>query len=194
MDATSLGSGPGDDTATEVEVGFLLGLLVGEGHFGGDGRQPQVTLRMHVRHEGTFRRLQRRFPGARLYGPYTHGGRSYFQWMARGPYLRDVLAPLIARHRDLLDGYAAERFLAMCDRYRIALTPPAPPVPPPHGRRSGAEEEDGRVVGDVGGDRGAQPPPPPEHPEEQPQQQDVEVGGGGQAVAGVLEVEAGPED
>jgi hypothetical protein len=193
MAATSLRSDAGDDTATEVEVGFLLGLLVGEGHFGGDGRQPQVTLRMHVRHEGTFRRLQRRFPGARLYGPYTHGGRSYFQWMARGPYLRDVLAPLIARHRDLLDGYTAERFLAMCDRYRIAL-PPAPPGPPLRRRRSGAEEEDGRVVGDVGGDRGAQPPPPPEHPEEQTQQQDIEVGGGGQAVAGVLEVEAGPED
>ena len=27
----------------DLSVGFLLGLLVGEGHFGGDGRQPQVT-------------------------------------------------------------------------------------------------------------------------------------------------------
>ena len=36
-------------------AGMLLGLLVGEGHFGGDGKQPQVTLRMHARHEPSFR-------------------------------------------------------------------------------------------------------------------------------------------
>ena len=40
---------------TEFEVGFLLGILAGEGHFGGDGRQPEVTLRMHTRHERLFR-------------------------------------------------------------------------------------------------------------------------------------------
>ena len=33
------------------DEGIVVGLLVGQGHFGGDGRQPQVTLRMHVRHE-----------------------------------------------------------------------------------------------------------------------------------------------
>ena len=32
------------------ETGLLVGLLVGEGHFGGDGRQPHVTLRMHTDH------------------------------------------------------------------------------------------------------------------------------------------------
>src|SRR5262245_24853141 len=35
------------DPLDDFSIGFLLGLLVGEGHFGGDGRQPQVTLRMH---------------------------------------------------------------------------------------------------------------------------------------------------
>jgi len=67
----------------DFSVGFLLGVLAGEGHFGGDGRQPHVTLRMHVRHEKLFRWLQSTFPETRLYGPYNHGGRSYFQWMAR---------------------------------------------------------------------------------------------------------------
>ena len=57
--------------ASEFEHGFLFGLLVGEGHFGGDGRQPQVTLRMHIRHEGLFRWLEATFPGGRLYGPYN---------------------------------------------------------------------------------------------------------------------------
>jgi hypothetical protein len=106
-----------DDRST----GFLIGLLVGEGHFGGDGRQPQITLRMHTKHERLFRWLERTLPGGRLYGPYRHGERSYFQWMVRGSALREDLAPLIHRNLDLLDAYTEERFLAMCDRYRIGL-------------------------------------------------------------------------
>ena len=104
-----------------LAAGFLIGLLVGEGHFGGDGRQAQVTLRMHVRHEATFRWIERAFPGGRLYGPYHHGGRSYFQWMARGAFLRDQIAPLIHRHRHLLDDHVAVRFDSMCRRYAIVL-------------------------------------------------------------------------
>jgi hypothetical protein len=79
----------------DLNLGLLAGLLIGEGHFGGDGRQPQVTLRMHVRHEAIFRWLERTFPGGKLYGPYHHDGRHYYQWMARGAYLRDYLLPLL---------------------------------------------------------------------------------------------------
>ena|SRR5579859_461064 len=103
----------------EFEIGFLLGILAGEGHFGGDGRQPEVTLRMHTRHEQLFRWLQEHFPGGRLYGPYHHGGRSYYQWMARGQYLRQHLVPIIGRRLELLDAYAAERFRKMCADYGI---------------------------------------------------------------------------
>jgi hypothetical protein len=117
--------------AQPFTAGFLLGLLVGEGHFGGDGRQPQVTLRMHERHEKLFRWLESTFPESRLYGPYHHGGRAYFQWMARGPFLREVLVPMIAAHRSLLDDHVAARFDAMCHRYGLApgrgvlFSPPA---------------------------------------------------------------------
>jgi hypothetical protein len=76
---------------------------------------------MHTRHEAIFRWLERTFPGGRLYGPYTHGGRSYFQWMARGEYLRNELAPLIQHNRHLFDDYAGGRFDAMCQRYAINL-------------------------------------------------------------------------
>jgi len=103
----------------EFSIGFLLGLLVGEGHFGGDGRQPQITLRMHTRHEQTFRWLERALPGSRLYGPYSHGGRNYYQWMARGPFLRNVLVPLIEQRIDRLDPHVAGRFLEMCKRYGL---------------------------------------------------------------------------
>jgi hypothetical protein len=103
---------------SEFDHGLLVGLLVGEGSFGGDGKQPQVTLRMHVRHEALFRWLMMRFPDTRLYGPYHHGGRSYFQWMARGPALvRDVLPLLDDAALAELDAHAAERFNAMCERY-----------------------------------------------------------------------------
>ena len=104
---------------TEFEIGFLLGILAGEGHFGGDGRQPEVTLRMHTRHEQLFRWLEAHFPGGRLYGPYHHGGRSYYQWMARGQYLRQHLAPIIGGRLERLDAYAAERFRKMCGDYGI---------------------------------------------------------------------------
>jgi hypothetical protein len=102
------------------DSGFLVGLLVGEGHFGGDGRQPQVTLRMHVDHERLFQWLAARFPGGKLYGPYHHGGRHYYQWMARGAYLKEILVPLLDRHLTAeLDGKAHRRYLEMKQRYRL---------------------------------------------------------------------------
>src|SRR5437660_741568 len=77
------------------DLGLLIGVLIGEGHFGGDGKQPQVTLRMHVRHEALFRWLAERFPRSRLYGPYHHGNRHYFQWMVRGRALVEDLLPVL---------------------------------------------------------------------------------------------------
>jgi hypothetical protein len=97
--------------------GVLVGLLIGEGSFGGDGKQPQITLRMHVRHEAIFRWLVDRFPATRLYGPYHHGGRSYYQWMARGPALVHDVLPVLEGELDGLDAHAAERFALMCERY-----------------------------------------------------------------------------
>ncbi len=128
---------------TEYEIGLLVGLLIGEGHFGGDGRQPQLTLRMHVRHEALFRWLERTFPGGRLDGPYSHSGRDYYQWMARGSYLRDELMPLLAdRLSPDLDDHSFARFAAMQDRYRSRegggrrsgrSSPPAVPSASPAG-------------------------------------------------------------
>ena len=80
-------------------TGLVVGVLIGEGSFGGDGRQPHVTLRMHVRHEALFRWLVARFPRTRLYGPYGHGGRSYYQWMARGQALVEDVLPVLESPR-----------------------------------------------------------------------------------------------
>lgn len=103
-----------------LEVGILVGLLIGEGHFGGDGRQPHITLRMHTDHETLFRWLERTFPGGKLYGPYHHGGRSYFQWMARGAFLREELVPLLDQHlHPALDAKAHHRYQEMKRRYGL---------------------------------------------------------------------------
>lgn len=106
--------------ASDLEIGLLVGVLVGEGSFGGDGRQPQVTLRMHTRHEALFTWIGHTFPGGRLYGPYDHGGRSYYQWMARGAFLRDELVPLLDRHLTPdVDTWAYDRYRRMKDTYRL---------------------------------------------------------------------------
>lgn len=104
---------------TDIELGIFIGLLIGEGHFGGDGRIPQVTLRMHTRHERMFQWLVDRW-GGRLYGPYHHGGRSYYQWMARGSYLRETLVPLLEIGLSAeIDEPSWERFTAMRERYGV---------------------------------------------------------------------------
>jgi hypothetical protein len=107
---------------SDFDRGLIVGLLIGEGSFGGDGKQPQVTLRMHVRHEALFRWLVARLPETRLYGPYNHGGRAYFQWMARGRTLvRDVL-PLLEGALDAgIDEYASSRLQTMRERYAMFI-------------------------------------------------------------------------
>jgi hypothetical protein len=127
---------------TQFDFGFLAGLLVGEGHFGGDGRQPHVTLRMHVRHEAIFDWLQRTFPGGRVYGPYHHGGRDYLQWMARGAFLRDELVPVLDRFLSpSLDQHSFDRYELMKARYpQLAAAPGAPALPPDRSRRPAPQQ------------------------------------------------------
>jgi hypothetical protein len=105
---------------TEVPAGVIIGLLLKEGHFGGDGKQPHVTLRRHVRHESLFHWLLEKIPGSRLYGPYSHGGRQYYQWMARGEVLKTSLIPLIDSFPlGLFDAQVQERYQQMKERYEL---------------------------------------------------------------------------
>lgn len=115
----------GDTAADEMfQAGVLLGLLVGEGTFGGDGRQPHVVLRMHVRHESLFHWLKARFPYARLYGPYHHSGRSYYQFMWRGTQLQYGLMPwLESMPWPEIDVPSYERYRQMKERYGLADVP-----------------------------------------------------------------------
>ena len=78
----------------------------------------QITLRMHVRHAALFEWLRSRFPRSRLYGPYNHGGREYYQWMARGPALAEDVLPIVESvlTQDV-DAHALGRVREMRRRY-----------------------------------------------------------------------------
>ena len=105
-------------TLPDFERGLLAGVLLSSGSFGGDGKQPQITLRMHTRHEALFRWLMERFPRTRLYGPYHHGDRSYFQWMARGQALVEQVLPVLdAAIGPEIDAPAAQRLADMREQY-----------------------------------------------------------------------------
>jgi hypothetical protein len=109
---------PAQAPITDLERGLVVGLLIGEGHFGGDGKNPHITLRMHVRHEAVFHWLLRLFPRSRLYGPYHHGDRHYYQWMARGPALAEDVLPLVESVlSDQIDAHVNGRAREMKDRY-----------------------------------------------------------------------------
>jgi hypothetical protein len=100
------------------ELGLLLGVLMREGHFGGDRLQPQVTVRLHVRHKPLLDWLLDRCPGGRLYGPYEYDGRRFYQLMIRGNALRNRLVPMLdAVPWGRIDPHSFERYEAMKRRY-----------------------------------------------------------------------------
>ena len=79
---------------------------------------------MHIRHEPIFHWLKQRFPYAKLYGPYCHNGRNYFQLMWRGTQLQYGLMPwLEATNWAEIDPHSYGRYLAMKERYKLQTVP-----------------------------------------------------------------------
>jgi hypothetical protein len=103
----------------EFAKGVLFGILIGGGHFGGDGRQPHITVRMHSRNRTLFEWLLRTVPGSRLYGPYRHGGRDYCQWMVRGAPLRELLPVLDQLPLEEINPPTYERYQKMKSNYGL---------------------------------------------------------------------------
>jgi hypothetical protein len=68
------------------DLGYLMGLAVGEGSFTGDKQQPAFQLRMTEEDPEPIRRVNRLIGGS-VYGPYNHSERRYFVLMLRGPAL-----------------------------------------------------------------------------------------------------------
>jgi hypothetical protein len=108
------------DRLSDFEKGLILGLLIGEGHFGGDGKQPQITLKMHVRHERLLRWVHNRVRWTHLYGPYHHSDRHFMQLMMRGRALRSSIGPtLYSLPWESIDDHSYGRFVEMLRKYGI---------------------------------------------------------------------------
>lgn len=113
-----------DVDVSELEIGAALARFLDKANFGGDGKQAQVTLRLH-QSEGELTWLLRRWPAGRLYGPYEYaykdgGVRRFYQLMYRGGDLRDGLIPFLERAEWAEwapESYA--RYQQMRTRYRV---------------------------------------------------------------------------
>jgi hypothetical protein len=104
------------------DLGYLMGLAVGEGSFTGDKQQPAFQLRMTEEDPEPIRRVNRLIGGS-VYGPYNHSERRYFVLMLRGPALYRATTMFY----DHLPNCKKRRlFLEWWLKYRAKL----PPLPP----------------------------------------------------------------
>ena len=78
------------------DLGYAMGLIVGEGTFTGDRLQPSLEVKMHRRDPEPLHHLQELF-GGRIFGPYARQGRSLYAYMLRGRELKDAI-PVIQEH------------------------------------------------------------------------------------------------
>ena len=68
---------------TDFDLGYIMGLMIGEGSFSGDKEQPALQLRLKEDDPEPLKRLNRLLGGS-IYGPYNHSERRYYVWMLRG--------------------------------------------------------------------------------------------------------------
>jgi hypothetical protein len=90
----------------EFDIGYIMGLVVGEGSFTSDRRQPYLQVKLHVRDPFPLRHLSDQL-GGRVYGPYRHQTRHYYTWLLRGPALRAAI-PIFRLH--LPESWRREQF------------------------------------------------------------------------------------
>ena len=104
------------------ELGYAMGLIVGEGSFTGDKQQPSLEIRMHRRDLEPLENVQRLL-GGRIFGPYTHGGRNLYVYMLRGRQLKDAL-PIL--HEHLPQSWKRIQFESWRSKYNEFLERPQP--------------------------------------------------------------------
>ena len=103
----------------QIQKGFVLGFFTGQGSFGGDGRTPHLTLRMHTKHKGLLKNLTDLLPGSQVYGPYSHGNREYLQWMLRGDDLAKVVKSELFEDLKNWDESSYQRYREMVTTYFV---------------------------------------------------------------------------
>ena len=97
----------------DFKLGFVMGIIAGEGSFTGDHRTPALQVKMHARDVALLEVLRDQL-GGKIYGPYTHGDRYYCLWILRGEELRQA-AELFLSH--LPDGHKRTQFMEWARKY-----------------------------------------------------------------------------
>ena len=100
---------------TAFDLGYICGLIVGEGSFTGDKRIAALAVKMHEDDPEPMRYLLRVL-GGNMYGPYHHGDRRYYVYRLTGRPLREFL-PYLDRH--LPNSRKLEQFEVWLDRYDL---------------------------------------------------------------------------
>ena len=89
-------------------IGYIMGLVVGEGSFTGDARTPTLSIKLH-RDDPQPLVLVNRALGGRIYGPYEHTGRRFWLYHLRGVALErsimlfDEYLPRSKKRRQFLE-------------------------------------------------------------------------------------------
>lgn len=101
------------DEISDFDLGYIMGVIVGEGSFTGDWRNPCLQVKLHQRDVAVLEFLQNSL-GGRIYGPYHHGGRHYSMWLLRGDELDKAVA-LFIRH--LPSSHRRGQFMSWMAKY-----------------------------------------------------------------------------
>ena len=113
----------------EFDIGYIMGLIVGEGSFTADRRQPYLQVKLHARDPFPVRHLADRL-GGRVYGPYRHQTRHYYTWLLRGAALRAAVPIFLAYLPESWRREQFERWLEQHSQFfaldRGAAVPSAP--------------------------------------------------------------------
>lgn len=96
------------------KVGYVMGLIVGEGCFTGDGESKWLAVKLHANDPLPIETLRMTL-GGRVYGPFFHGDRHYRVWMLRGLELRRAI-PILEAH--LPASRKRDQFIAWRDGVR----------------------------------------------------------------------------
>lgn len=81
---------------SDYDIGYAMGLIVGEGGFTGNRDAPCFSMTLKYDNRKPLEHLQRMF-GGRIYGPYEWHGRRFLSYRLRGRELKEAL-PLLQRH------------------------------------------------------------------------------------------------
>jgi hypothetical protein len=102
---------------TDFEIGYIMGLVVGEGSFTGDRRKGWLSIKLHMNDPEPLLNVQRLL-GGRIYGPYHNNGRHFLHYRLYGPELVSAL-PLFKEH--LPQSRKRGQFVEWLEKYHLYL-------------------------------------------------------------------------